>query len=115
MKKLFKNEQGFTLVEMLLVMLVITVLLLIMLPNVTKNSGLIGDKGCDALVKMVEAQMQAYRLENDREPSDLQDLNTPDYLEDKFAEDDVLYCPNDKVIALSANGVVEAVDAPETP
>lgn len=114
MKKILKNEQGFTLVEMLLVMLVITVLLLIMLPNVTKNSGLIGDKGCDALVKMVEAQIQAYRLENDRAPANIQDLNTPDYLGDKFADDDVLYCPNDKVITFTGKGV-QAVDAPATP
>lgn len=51
MKNLLKDNHGFTLVEMLLVMLVITVLLLIMIPNVTKNSTLIGDKGCEALLR----------------------------------------------------------------
>ncbi|WP_235864007.1 competence type IV pilus major pilin ComGC [Sutcliffiella halmapala] len=105
MRKMMKDENGFTLVEMLLVMLVITVLLLIMIPNVTKNTGIIGDKGCDALVKMVEAQMQAYRLETGSNPTSIQDLNDPEYLGDKFDEEDVLSCPNGKVIIINGNEV----------
>ncbi|CAG9619270.1 competence type IV pilus major pilin ComGC [Sutcliffiella rhizosphaerae] len=95
------NERGFTLVEMLLVMLVITVLLLIMIPNITKNSSVIGDKGCEALVSMVDAQVQAYRLDNGTIPSSINDLNTPEYLEDRFDNDSgELNCPNGKIITI---------------
>ena len=53
MKKLLLNQKGFTLVEMLIVMLVITMLLLIMLPNATKNTSVIGSKGCDAFINII--------------------------------------------------------------
>lgn len=46
-----KNEKGFTLIEMLIVLLVITVLLLITIPNVTKHNSSIQEKGCDGLIK----------------------------------------------------------------
>lgn len=39
--------------EMLIVMLVITMLLLIMLPNATKNTSVIGSKGCDAFINII--------------------------------------------------------------
>lgn len=101
-----KDQAGFTLVEMLLVLLVITVLLLIMIPNVTKNSGIIGEKGCEALVKMVEAQVQAYRLENGASPTNIQDLNDPEYLGGKFDDEGELACPNGAVLALNGEEVV---------
>lgn len=103
MKKWLKNERGFTLVEMLLVMLVITVLLLIMIPNVTKNTSVIGEKGCDALISMVEAQMQAYRLDTGENVATIDELNTPDYLEDRFDDTDTLKCPNGSVITIVNN------------
>ncbi len=104
MKKILMDERGFTLVEMLLVMLVITVLLLIMIPNVTKNSSIIGDKGCDALLSMVDAQIQAYRLDTGSQPGSINDLNTSDYLEDRFDEETgTLNCPNGSTITIVNN------------
>lgn len=50
---MLKNEKGFTLIEMLIVMLVITVLLLIMVPNVLKHNAVINNKGCSALVNII--------------------------------------------------------------
>ncbi len=50
---IIKNEKAFTLVEMMVVLLVITVLLLIALPNLTKHSSNINEKGCDGLRQMV--------------------------------------------------------------
>lgn len=104
MKKLWKDNRGFTLVEMLLVMLVITVLLLIMIPNVTKNSKLIGDKGCQALLSMVDAQIQAYQLDTGGHPQSINDLNSPDYLEDRFDEETgTLNCPNGSTVTIVNN------------
>ncbi|KPD01109.1 ComG operon protein 3 precursor [Geobacillus sp. BCO2] len=42
------NQKGFTLIEMLIVMMVISVLLLIAIPNITKHNSMINSKGCEA-------------------------------------------------------------------
>ncbi|MFF2854521.1 prepilin-type N-terminal cleavage/methylation domain-containing protein, partial [Peribacillus sp. NPDC058002] len=39
------NERGFTLIEMLIVLLVISILLIITIPNITKNQSTIQSKG----------------------------------------------------------------------
>ncbi len=50
--KRVKNEKGFTLIEMLVVLMVISILLIITVPNITKNQSSIQEKGCEAFVKM---------------------------------------------------------------
>lgn len=50
MKRFWKNERAFTLIEMMIVLLVITVLLFIAIPNVAKQSKNINAKGCEAFV-----------------------------------------------------------------
>lgn len=73
------NEKGFTLVEMMIVMLVISVLLIVTIPNVAKHNENINAKGCEAYVKMVEAQVQSYKLKNNKIPT-LAELKTDGYL-----------------------------------
>lgn len=68
------NNRGFTLIEMMIVLLVISVLLIITIPNVTKHNSKINSKGCDAFVKMVQAQVQAYEIDKKALPSNIQDL-----------------------------------------
>ena len=48
------NERGFTLIEMMIVMLVISVLLIITVPSIVKNQEAVNKKGCEAYIKMVE-------------------------------------------------------------
>lgn len=66
---MLKNEKGFTLVEMMIVMLVISVLLIVTIPNVAKHNTNINTKGCNAYVKMVEAQVQSYIIEKNKVPT----------------------------------------------
>jgi competence protein ComGC len=106
--KMKKNEKGFTLIEMLIVMLVISVLLIITIPNVAKHNSNINNKGCDAYVKMVEAQVQAYQMEKNKVPT-LADLQTEDYLKANAG------CPNGKGVAIDAEGNVTAVAKVTTP
>lgn len=82
-----KNEQGFTLIEMLVVLLIISVLILVTLPNVTKHSAMIDDKGCEAYKKMLEGQMEAYKVENNKYPTTEQTLAT-------YLGVEALTCPN---------------------
>lgn len=81
--KRIKEETGFTLIEMLIVLLIISVLVLIAIPNVTKHSKSIDEKGCEAYVKMVQGQVEAYKMDNHGYPDSLEQLTGQDndYLE----------------------------------
>lgn len=79
--KLIKKEDGFTLIEMMIVLLIISILVMIAIPNVTKHSKSIDVKGCDAYVKMVEGQVAAYKMEHHKTPS-MDELIDGEYLPD---------------------------------
>ncbi len=81
------NEKGFTLIEMLIVLMIISILLLIAVPNMSNNNEVAASKGCEATVKMVQAQVYAYEIEKGELPNNLDDLS-PDYV-------DKLKCPDD--------------------
>lgn len=101
-----RNENGFTLIEMMIVMLVISILLIITIPNVAKHNSNINNKGCDAYVKMVQAQVQAYEMEKNKVPT-LQELKQEGYI-----NDDTKGCPNGKTVSIDGSGNVTAVDTP---
>lgn len=104
-KKLLKNEKAFTMVEMMIVLLVITVILLVALPNVTNNSSAINEKGCKAYIQMIQGQVEAYRMEEGKVPK-LSELKT--YLGKQ--ETDELVCPNGDVIEINGDGKVTEVN-----
>ncbi|WP_088006356.1 competence type IV pilus major pilin ComGC [Indiicoccus explosivorum] len=104
--KSIKNEKGFTLIEMLIVLLIISVLLAVAIPNVTKQTASVDEKGCRAFVQMVQGQVEAFRMEEKRIPA-VTDLVTEGYL--KSAETS---CPNGDAIAIAADGTVSSVAAP---
>ncbi|MEH7178734.1 competence type IV pilus major pilin ComGC [Neobacillus vireti] len=98
-----KNEKGFTLVEMMIVMLVISVLLIITIPNVAKHNTNINTKGCEAYVKMVQAQVQSYIMDKNKVPT-MAELISAEYLVENTG------CPNGtKVVSIDSEGKVTAV------
>lgn len=104
--RFLKDQKGFTLIEMLIVMLIITVLIAIAIPNVTKQSSAVDEKGCKAFVQMVQGQVESYRMDLKVVPN-LTDLVTEGYL--KTGETD---CPNGDVVNISVNGVVTSAKSP---
>lgn len=100
MKKILRNDRGFTLIEMMIVLLIISVLILISIPNVTKHSANIDKKGCAAYIKMVEGQVQAYKIENNNVPT-LADLSGEEYL-----GADNTSCPNGDEIDIDNGKVI---------
>ena len=70
--KLLKTR-AFTLIEMLL-LLIISLLLILIIPNIAKQTSHIQSTGCDAQVKMVNSQIEAYALKHNRNPSNIDDL-----------------------------------------
>lgn len=100
-----KNEKGFTLIEMMIVMLIISVLLIITIPNITKNNTNINTKGCDAFKRMVESQAQSYKMENNKIPESIEELQTAGYLK-------ATTCPDGTAVKLNEDGSVEEVASP---
>ncbi|MBU8879368.1 prepilin-type N-terminal cleavage/methylation domain-containing protein [Bacillus sp. FJAT-29790] len=105
--KLLKSENGFTLIEMMIVLLVISVLLIITIPNITKHNSKINSKGCEAFVKMVQAQAQAYEIDKRKPPADVDELVREEYL-----NEDETSCPNGDKISISAEGKVTSAKEP---
>lgn len=105
MKK-FKNQKGFTLIEMLIVMLIITVLIAIAIPNVSKQTSAVDEKGCKAFVQMVQGQVESYRMDEKAIPT-ITELVTEGYL--KTGETN---CPNGDLVNISIEGVVSSTKAP---
>ncbi|MFP7493646.1 competence type IV pilus major pilin ComGC [Terribacillus saccharophilus] len=64
-----QNEKGFTLVEMLIVLLVISVLMILIVPNLADKNDRVQTQGCDALVKLAESQVQTYKIDHGTAPS----------------------------------------------
>ncbi|WP_042458355.1 competence type IV pilus major pilin ComGC [Neobacillus dielmonensis] len=104
-----KSEQGFTLIEMMIVMLVISVILIITIPNVAQHNANINNKGCQAYVKMVQAQVQAYQMDKNKIPT-LDELKSAGYL-----NGDATSCGNTKTIKIdSSTGNVTIADSTTT-
>lgn len=99
------KENGFTLIEMLVVMLVISILLLIMIPNLLKNNEAINGRGCEAYVKTVQAQVEVYKIENENDIPTIQELKSDGYI-------DADTCPNGDAIGIDEKG--EVTSAPKT-
>lgn len=78
-KKMKHSEDGFTLIEMLLVLLVISVLIILIIPNIAAQSSNVQDTGCEAQVRMVQSQIEAYTLNEGSPPSGISSL-VPEYL-----------------------------------
>lgn len=101
MRKL-NNEQGFSLIEMMIVLLIISVLILIAIPNVTKHSESIDEKGCNAYLAMVQGQVEAYKMDTHQYPTSIETLVGKDY----FPETPV--CPDGTALSIT-NGKVKLV------
>ncbi|MGF9975234.1 competence type IV pilus major pilin ComGC [Viridibacillus arvi] len=101
--QLLKQQKGFTLIEMLIVLFIITVLILIAIPNVTKHFSTVDDKGCKAYVTMVQGQVEAYRIDEKKYPT------TIEMLEDaKYLKQDTNACIGKKIQI--ADGEVSTID-----
>ncbi|MDW0108939.1 competence type IV pilus major pilin ComGC [Sporosarcina aquimarina] len=98
--KFLRNERGFTLIEMMIVLLIISVLILVAIPNVTKHSKSIDTKGCDAYLKMVEGQVQAYKMDKKEIPVSLTKLAEEGYLPKEPK------CPDGTELTIDAEGKV---------
>ena len=68
------NKKGFTLLEMTIVILIISILFLLVIPNIKKTLTIVNDKGCKALEKIADSAIIQYKLEYDSYPGSVSDL-----------------------------------------
>ncbi len=62
-----KLHAGFTLIEMMVVLLIVSILVMLFIPNLAKQKDTVTKEGHSAVVKSVETQIELFELENDRE------------------------------------------------
>lgn len=77
------KKKGFTLLEMIVVVMIVAVLFLLTIPNVSKVISTVDRKACDAQCKIVDAAAVEYLLEYDEMPNSTQDLVTAGFLDEK--------------------------------
>jgi competence protein ComGC len=96
------NQRGFTLIEMLVVLLIISILLLLVIPNIGKQHEAIQERGCVALQKMVQSSVEAYRLDHDQLPDSLQILKEQGYITTYKCKNktDLSYDKNSGIVSL---------------
>jgi competence protein ComGC len=98
------NEKGFTLIEMMIVLLIISVLMLIALPSMTKNNSIVKSIGCEATIDLVQGQVGAYEAEHNTLPT-LEELKTEGYV-------DTIVCPGDIPLVMDEEGNVSEAGTP---
>ncbi|CDR25146.1 competence type IV pilus major pilin ComGC [Staphylococcus schweitzeri] len=96
MLKVIKKAKAFTLIEMLLVLLIISLLLILIIPNIAKQTSHIQATGCNAQVKMVNSQIEAYALKHNRNPTSIDEL-----VADGFIKEAQKTCKSGEIISIS--------------
>ena len=82
MKILKKKQSGFTLLEMSIVLFIISLLVLIMLPNLSKQRKHANSIHGKAMTSVIQTQIDAYENENGTDNVSLEELNKANYLTD---------------------------------
>lgn len=77
-----KKLEGFTLLEMMVVLFVISILLLLFVPNIMKQKDSAQGKNDESIAKVVETQMEVYELDTGIRPT-LEVLVDEGYITDK--------------------------------
>ena len=92
MKK--RAVKAFTLIEMLVVLAIISILILLFVPNLMKEKAQVQKTGDAAIVKVVEGQAQLYELDHTGDAT-LSELISDDLITKKQAESyDQYYAQN---------------------
>ena len=76
-------KKGFTLLEMVIVVAILSLLFLLAVPNIQKVMNIVDEKGCKALVKVTDAAIMEYKLENDSYPGSVSEWISAGLLTDE--------------------------------
>lgn len=90
-----RKQKGFTLIELLVVVSIIMMIMLLVIPNVTSKLKGIKEKGCEALLSVINSQIQLFEINEGYLPSSLNDLIEEGYITEKQA-----ICPTGGTITI---------------
>ena len=82
--------------EMIVVILIVSILFLLTIPNVAKVMSSVENVGCEALTKVVDAAIIEFKLDYNEYPASLSELVTGGYLTEEQTR-----CSNGKAIVIS--------------
>jgi type II secretion system protein G len=88
-KMMKRNNKGFTLVELMVVLLILGILVAIAIPIYNKTTDKAKEKACFANQRTIEGAAAQYRAEEEKWPENLAALS--EYLQDA----DALHCPTE--------------------
>lgn len=102
MENILRTERGFTLIEMMIVLLIISILLLIAIPTMTKSNSVVKGKACESTVKTLQGQVAAYEMEKGHSPKSLGSLLNNNYVDSITCPGGDLQLENGKVVDKNA-------------
>ncbi len=91
-----KLQEGFTILEMMIVLSIVALLFLLTLPNIQQKEAIIEQKGCEALTAVVDAQILLYEIDTLHTPTNIDQLIAGGYLKESQKR-----CPDGRSIVIS--------------
>ncbi|MCR8969333.1 competence type IV pilus major pilin ComGC [Facklamia sp. 7083-14-GEN3] len=86
--RIFEDKRAFTLIEMLIVLIIVSLLMAIIIPNVSGQKDRIDQQAVENITEIVETQADAYYLVEDTQESlSLETLVSEGYLTQKQADE----------------------------
>lgn len=109
-KRVHLSKRGFTLVEMLVVLIAVSGLMLLIIPNVSQSKDKIDEQSCTAYKELVSAQLEIYKIETNTDAVSITitDLVTENYISSPS-------CQDGTTLAIESGVVIEAAADTTTP
>ena len=85
-RKQLRNVESFTLIEMLIVLLVISALVLLFIPNISRYRDHVNREGKQAVMQLVDAQKELYSLQNNGKVTTIAELLKEGYIKQEHAD-----------------------------
>lgn len=96
------SKKGFTLLEMIAVVLIVSILFLLTIPNVSRVINSVDNQACSALTKVVDSAIAQFKLDYGKMPNSITDLVNGKYITKEQAT-----CSNGKELVLVDGHCVE--------
>jgi competence protein ComGC len=91
-------KNGFTLVEMMIVIMTIALLFMLTIPNIVRTISVIETTGCKSQVSLVDTAILQYKIEKSKFPGQIEDL-----ISSGFLTEEQRFCQNGKEITIENN------------
>ena len=85
-KRKISYYSGFTLIEMLIVLLIISVLVLLFVPNLSRYRNHVDQESREAIIQLVDTQKELYALQNNGRVPTVEELLNEGYIKREHAE-----------------------------